>query len=73
MIPFKKQVEVCKRPSDPPEVTDKLFCLNNTSRSETKFVLIIHVDASQVDKTLQSLRCAISIVVTMGIIILLGR
>lgn len=73
MIPFKKQVEVCKRPSDQLEVTDKLFCLNNTSRSEMKFVLIIHVDASQVDKTLQSLRCAISIVVTMGIIILLGR
>lgn len=36
-------------------------------------MLIIHVDASQGDEILQTLRCAISIVVAMGIIILLGR
>lgn len=73
MISFKKQIEVCKRPSDPLEVIDKVFCLNNTSRSETKFMSIIHVDASQDDETLRTPRCAISIVVAMVIIILLGR
>lgn len=39
------------------KVTDKLFYLNNTSSSETKFMLIIHVDDSQGDETLQILGC----------------
>ena len=54
------------------KVTDYLFYLKNTLRSETKFMLIIHVDDSQGDETLQILACAVSIIVTLAITLVLG-
>jgi len=54
------------------QVTDRLFYVN-TSSSETKFMLTIRVDDSQGDETLQILGCAVSVVVTMAVTILLAR